>query len=171
MFIGQDPTIRKRQERVRMALMLDDENSQIKRWIKNIFGNELLIKSKILGTNLVKCVLKEVPTNDGVGGIDYLIAPFNHCKEHLIKEFNTFKPDYVFTLGEPCHQLFYSLIKNIDNPKKQKMSEYFNGELHELKYNEINFKYSPLLHIQTYRVAQKYGDIVKKFENEIKKIR
>jgi len=169
MFIGQDPTIRKKQDRVKCALMLDDDGSQISKWLNEIFTPSQFKQFDIYATNLVKCVLDKVPTDPLVGGIEYLIPFFENCKKYLLEELSLFSPQYVFTLGEPAHQLFISLIEDRNDLKKIRMQDYFTGSFSTKKYGSLSFEYSPLLHIQGYRVAKKYGKVIVNFEKEIQK--
>jgi uracil-DNA glycosylase len=172
MLIGQDPTIRKNQSRVihKKALMLDSSESQIQKWIIDIFGQKQFDSLEVLATNLIKCVLNIVPSNYNLGSLNYIKPLFRNCKKHLIKEFINYKPEYVFTLGEPCHQLFYSMVKNISITKKLKLDSIFGHDFEKLTFEKHSFIYSPMLHIQTYRVAKKYGGKIEYFENLVKKI-
>lgn len=148
-----------------------NEKSQISKWLKEVFAPSIdFDKLNIYATNLVKCILNRVPTDPQVGGIDYLLPCFKKCKKYLLSELEEIQPDYVFTLGEPAHRLFMSLVENRNDIKKIRMQDYFKGSFIKINYDSLEFRYSPLLHIQGYRVAKKYGDTVKKFENEIQKI-
>ena len=169
MLIGQDPTIRNKTKKVKCALMLDDPNSSICRWIKEIFGDDNFVKYEIYATNAIKCVLKDVATDKGKDGIKYLKPIFEKCKEHLINEIKDFKPDYIFTLGEPCYKLFSYMLKD-EIELKEDFSDLFGKKFKEIKFSDVTFRYSPILHIQTYRVAKKYGEEVKRFEELIKKL-
>jgi len=170
MFIGQDPTIRKKQDRVESALMLEDTGSQIYRWLSEVFNLATFNNFNIYATNIVKCILNKVPTDTSVGGLVYLFPCFQFCKRHLLSEITEVKPQYIFTLGEPAHQFFIASVENREDFKNIRMQDCFNGGFIRLTYNSLTFQYSPILHIQGYRVAKKYGHIVLKFETEIQKM-
>ena len=167
MFIGQDPTIRNDQHRVKRALMLDNPNNQISRWLKEVFTDERYNNFEIYATNIVKCVLNKVPTDPHVGGIKYIAPCFDNCKQYLVEEIKLFKPQYVFALGEPAHRLFIGLIESRSDLQNIRMQDYFKGVFTPMSYMGVTFDYSPLLHIQGYRVAKKYGKVVERFEMEI----
>lgn len=56
-----------------------------------------------------------------------------------------------------------------DEIKKVTMKNDFNGVLKKNKLNntDYEFLYTPCLHIQTFRVAETYGDAVIKFKKNI----
>ena len=88
MLIGQDPTIFKdpQRNRVKEVLMLDEENGQLKRWLKNIFGNDNFDKVQLYATNLIKCTFDSPPSTKG--NKNFLKPFFNNCKLFLVDEFN-----------------------------------------------------------------------------------
>jgi len=47
------------------------------------------------------------------------------------------------------------------------MQEAFTGEFVKARIGDFEFDYSPCLHIKTWRVAEVYGDSVKKFKDGI----
>lgn len=167
MLIGQDPTIRDRPNRVKTVLMLNDANSQLSRFSREVFG-EALKRISIYATNLVKCKLSKELFDRKKGGIKFLSQYFEHCQEHLTKEILKYKPDYAVTLGEPAHKLFIDILDNKESFNKE-MKDAFIGELKPARLNGFQFQYSPLLHIQTYRVAVTYGKKVIDFKNMISK--
>jgi uracil-DNA glycosylase len=91
MIIGQDPTIRKDPERVKVPLMLDDEHSQLSRWLNHIFGEELE-KMTVYATNIVKCNFDKPPAEQEEGDFKFLDKFFDNCKKYLINEINNYKP-------------------------------------------------------------------------------
>ncbi|KUO49805.1 MAG: hypothetical protein APF76_00750 [Desulfitibacter sp. BRH_c19] len=169
MLVGQDPTIFKKPERVKHVLMLDQENSQLSRWLKGIFGLKTFSNLTIYATNLVKCSFLEPPSLKDKGGLSFLKPHFENCKEHLKKELSLYRPTLVLTLGGPTHKLFRTAL---DDPEKAKetMKESFSGSFLRVRVNGFEFDYSPCLHIKTFRVAEVYGDSVKIFKGGLKKI-
>jgi uracil-DNA glycosylase len=164
MLIGQDPTVRERQDRVEYSLMLNDPNSQLSRWLSDVIGRSTVDSVTMYGTNTLKCTFPRVPSD--LGGFRYLNPYFKKCKEHLIKEISEFKPDLVLTLGEPAHKCFIQLLDN--NTKiEDTMKEAFTGSLTKVAINNIEFDYSPCLHIQGFRVAETYGNRIIVFKNAL----
>ena len=66
--IGQDPTIARKPGRVNVALMLDDDKSQLSRWLKGVFGSKY-DGIEIYATNLVKCFFSSPPAGPAAGGL------------------------------------------------------------------------------------------------------
>jgi uracil-DNA glycosylase len=168
MLIGQDPTIRNENVKVECVLMLNKPTNQLYRWLLSMLGEDNYREATIYATNAIKCTLESVP-NKKAGGDKILRDHFNNCKNYLTLEVKKFKPDLVIAFGEPCHKLITEEFKISDNDDSyEKMKIAFNGLLKEVKYDEDNkFIYTPCLHIQTYRVAEAYGDKVKDFKNTI----
>lgn len=165
MLIGQDPTIRRNPERVKYALMLDDPKSQISKWLNNLFGVNIFNSATIYGTNIVKCTFSDLPSNQG--GYKFIRPFFNFCKKHLISEIKAYRPDLALSFGEATHKSFISILENpIDIDHYMKNA--FSGNFVNVAVQGVAFRYSPCLHIQTYRVAEKYGDKVKDFKNAIR---
>lgn len=163
MLVGQDPTIRKKGERVKTVLMLDDPKSQLYIWLRGMFGSDGFINSTIYATNLVKCTLRKTPSDSLEGGSKFLQTFFNHCKDYLITEVEKYKPDMVVTFGETTHKYFRTLLNsNISVPKS--MKDAFSGQFYTVSVGNTSFIYSPCLHIQTYRVADTYGERLNKFK-------
>jgi len=88
MIVGQDPTIYNEPERVKQVLMLDKENSQLSRWLKNIFGKNKFYDVTIYATNLIKCSFSKPPTL--LGGQNFIKKYFNKCKSYLINEISNY---------------------------------------------------------------------------------
>jgi uracil-DNA glycosylase len=166
MLIGQDPTIRKRPERVRKALMLDDPNTQLSRWLRNIFGVHRFDTLTVYATNLVKCTFAKPPSDSAGGGLKFLKPYFQNCKEHLARELLAFKPEFVLTLGEPAHKLFVSTLDG-HSSIPDSMNAAFTGRFIKAEFCSFQFDYTPCLHIQNFRVAESYGDKVKTFKQGI----
>ena len=161
LLIGQDPTIFDEPERVNTVLMLNEtqgRNGQLRKWLeKELFGTANFQKIEIYATNLVKCQFDQPPTLSAEGALKFLKPRFELCKEFLKNEIKAFKPDFVLTLGESAHILFSGEIEVILGALKGKMKEDFSGKFIKAKINDIEFNYSPCLHIKTFRVAETYG--------------
>ena len=165
LLIGQDPTIVKKPERVKEVLMLDDANSQLSRWLKNIFG-EKFDELDIYATNLVKCFFSLPPSQMPGGGYKFLQPFYDECKGYLVTEITKFCPAFVMTLGQTAHRLF---IKSLDNPSSvpEFMKDAFTGNFVKVKLNSFEFDYTPCLHIKTFRVAETYKDSVTAFKKNL----
>lgn len=162
MLIGQDPTIKRQPDRVKHALMLDDPNSQLSRWLREeVFGRNSFNSLTLYATNLVKCGFRELPSR--LGGLKFLQPYFENCRHHLAQEISRFQPTLVLTLGEPAHKSFITTLDN-RNEFSEDMKNAFTGKFVEAKFRGTEFDYSPCLHIQTFRVAHTYGDRLKGFK-------
>ncbi|MGE5410986.1 MAG: uracil-DNA glycosylase family protein [Clostridiales bacterium] len=162
MLIGQDPNIRKQPERVNTVLMLNECQSQLRRWLENeVFGKAVFEKIELYATNLVKCQFTSLLDRD------QLENTFSSCKVHLIKELESFAPNIVITLGEPAHKLFSMKtgiqIEGIEGSMKGD----FTGKFYKSKLNNTEFLYSPCLHITTFRVADSYGKSLQDFKKAL----
>jgi uracil-DNA glycosylase len=146
--------------------MLNQENGQLSRWLKGILGAENFQLVTLYATNLVKCSFMNPPSRSVEGGLRFLKPYFDHCKEHLAAELLSFKPNCVLTLGEPTHKLFINMLDNQDE-MPETMQAAFTGQFLRAKFKGIEFDYSPCLHIQTFRVAETYGERVQKFKKGI----
>lgn len=173
LLIGQDPTIFDKPERVNTVLMLNENigrNGQLRRWLENeLFGKENFNRIEIYATNLVKCQFDRPPSLSQGGALKFLTPRFDYCKQYLFKEIENFKPDIVLTLGESAHKLFFKEIKVLNGNLAGKMKDDFTGKFIKVKLNDIEFNYSPCLHIKTYRVAETYGKQVFDFKDGLNK--
>ena len=170
MLIGQDPYIHKDPDRVKCVLMLDEENGQLKRWLREVMGEYIFDRTELYATNAVKCPVKRELPSASLKRVLSLLKPcFDNCKNYLIKEITNFKPTIVLTLGEPAHKLFISILDNNDI-FKDSMKEAFTGEFIKASVRDVSFQYSPCLHIKTYRVADTYGKQVEKFQYNLQNI-
>jgi len=166
MLVGQDPTIRKKSERVKQVLMLDEERGRLKCWLRQLLGENNFGELTIYATNVVKCTFEKLPSSAPKGGFKFLKPYFETCKTHLMKELLQFNPSLVLTLGEPTHKFFISILDN----KKQiadSMKDAFTGEFAKAKFQGLVFDYTPCLHITTFRVAESYGRAVSKLKDSI----
>lgn len=152
--------------------MLNEEGNSLYRWLNDLFGKKF-DNIDIYATNVVKCVFKNgLPTErKDEKAINFLQKFFNNCQEHLINEITAYKPDYIVSFGEPAHQLLTQLFKSDKTTIPFKMKDAYScGFLDmyiESNGSKIHFKYSPCLHVTTFRVADTYGDMVKDFKTTL----
>lgn len=166
MLIGQDPTIFIEKERVKQVLMLDKSNSQLRRWLENLFGKEIFNSFTIYATNVVKCTFPRPPST--YKGKHFLKPYFENCKSYLETEISNFKPNLVLTFGEPAHRYFSSIFDNSDEIGSTMQSAFGNElKFFKAKIKDCEFSYSPSLHIKTFRVAETYGDKIKMFKSAL----
>ena len=119
-------------------------------------------------TNLVKCPVKR-QSYPGLNRMLTLLRPyFNNCRDYLIEEITKFKPTLILTFGEPAHNLFIEVLDKYDSKEKKAMKNAFTGQFDKVSVNGFGFSYSPCLHTKTYRVADHYGDKVKKFKDTLR---
>jgi len=167
MLIGQDPYIHRQPNRVEYVLMLNQPDSQLSRWLLHIFGEDLFNKITLYATNAVKCPVTREPSTSLSTVLRLLKPYFNNCKDYLIDEIAKFRPTLVLTLGEPTHKLFVTIL---DNGKEfgSSMQDAFTGSFEEkAQLGDLEFDYSPCLHIRTFRIAETYGDKVKEFKKSL----
>lgn len=165
MLIGQDPTIRKRPERVSQVLMLDQPNGQLSRWLRDLLGDNAFNRITIYATNVVKCSFPKPPSD--MGGYRFLKPYSNNCRRHLVQEVACFRPALVISLGEPSHKIFRAML---DKPEltDEAMQDAFTGNFAQVSIEGVHFAYTPCLHIQTFRVAETYGSRVMAFREGLK---
>lgn len=163
MLVGQDPTIFQEPGKVRYVLMLDQENGQLSRWLRGLFGQSNFRSLTLYATNLVKCSFIKPPSTARQGGLEFLQPYFQNCKGYLAEEIFRFQPRLVLTLGEPAHKLFIATLDNRDDIA-DRMKVAFTGQFVKAKFRGVEFDYSPCLHIKNFRVAEVYGDSVKRFK-------
>jgi len=167
MLVGQDPTIARKPERVKQVLMLDERNGQLSRWLESLFGAENFKSITLYATNVVKCTFSAPPSRMLEGGLRFLQPYFDHCRAYLVGEVLGFRPHCVIVLGEPAHKLFVSILDNADEiPTEMKHS--FTWKFMRARLQGFEFDYSPCLHIQTFRVAEKYGMKVEGFKQALR---
>jgi len=163
MLIGQDPTISRKPERVQYVLMLDQPNGSLSRWLREeVLGEDIFKSCTLYATNLVKCGFREPPPSR-LGGLKFLRPYFDNCKDHLAEEISGFEPTLVLTLGEPAHKLFITTLDNRSDFSED-MKNAFTGKFVKAKLRDVEFDYSPCLHIKTFRVAETYGDRLIRFK-------
>lgn len=162
MLVGQDPTVRKKPDRVKHVLMLDQPGGQLSRWLRGLLGPENFERATIYATNVVKCSFSKPPSDFEEGGLVFLSPYAGVCRQYLTQEVSRFRPDLVMTLGEPSHRLFRRIL---DRPEVvgEGMQDAFTGTFIRASIGGVPFDYSPCLHIQTFRVAETYGRRVDSF--------
>lgn len=167
MLVGQDPTVRKRPERVTQVLMLDQPGGQLSRWLRNLLGASVFERITIYATNVVKCSFSKPPSDFGNGGFQFLTPYANKCRHHLAQEIARFHPTLVISLGEPSHKIFRQML---DKPEEvgESMQRAFTGRFVRVSIEGILFEYTPCLHIQTFRIAETYGSRVAAFKEGLK---
>ncbi len=165
MLIGQDPTIYRRPERVTHVLMLNEKNGQLSRWLRGLFGEAHYAVLTLYATNLVKCSFKKPPSTMEEGGFRFLRPYFGCCQKYIKAEIKSFQPDLVLTLGEPAHRLFRTILDDGEIPDRMQVA--YTGKFIRTKMDSLEFDYSPCLHISTFRVAEVYGESVRKFKRGI----
>ncbi len=159
MLIGQDPTIADDPDRDRVthALMLNDPNSVLSRWLRGeVFAETLFDSFELYATNAVKCTFPSLPSSAKGGAERFLRPYFNNCRRYLRKEILEVRPERVFTFGEAAHQLLMGLL---DTPHsfRGKMKVDFDSQLRPVSISGWKFLYTPCLHIKQYRTARTYG--------------
>lgn len=162
MLVGQDPTVRKKPERVKHVLMLDEEQGQLSRWLRQLFGDAFRTVT-LYATNVVKCSFSRPPSEMEEGGLKFLRPYAGICRQYLVQEVKAFKPDLVIALGEPAHVIFRQMLDTA-SATGETMRDAFTGTFSRVSLDSFHFDYSPCLHIQTFRVAETYGESVTKFK-------
>ena len=169
MLIGQDPYIYRDPDRVECVLMLDQQNSQLSKWLNEVLGENSFNEVELYATNVVKCPVKRESSTSLKRVLNLLQPCFDYCKDYLVEEIGNFKPTIVLTFGEPAYKLFISILDNNDL-FKDSMKKAFTGEFVNASVRTVSFQYSPCLHIKTYRVADTYGKKVEKFRYNLQNI-
>jgi uracil-DNA glycosylase len=143
--------------------MLDEPGGQLSRWLRGLLNPATFNRLTIYATNVVKCSFSKPPSDFDPGGIAFLQPYAMTCRHHLIRELTAFKPDLVMTLGEPSHKIFRLML---DQPEvvAEQMKDAFTGSFVRASVDRVEFDYTPCLHIQTFRVAETYGDRIASFK-------
>jgi len=106
-FIGQDPTVRRKESRaeINVTLNLDKENS-LKTYLKKVCETlEIDLDKEVYATNLYKCFFKIPPADDQT----ILTRHFKVWMDLLISELSIFENAIFITLGAPLiNQLIHS---------------------------------------------------------------
>lgn len=167
MLIGQDPTVRKRPERVEQVLMLNQPGGQLSRWLRDLLGESVFERITIYATNLVKCSFPKPPSDFDNGGYQFLTPYANNCRRHLTQEVASFHPTLVISLGEPSHRIFRQML---DQPKEidDSMQGAFTGKFVHVSIGGMYFHYTPCPHIQTFRGSETYRSRVTAFKEGLK---
>jgi uracil-DNA glycosylase len=165
MLIGQDPSISGKG--FKKALDLDNEHSQLRRWLVTVFGESIFEAFTLYATNLVKCTLDSPPT-DNSNSLKVLQTYFRHCQTYILREISLFKPDIVLSFGETAHELFFEILSD-SGDLTSSMKKDFTGSFSKVRVGETSFLYSPCLHIRTFMIADVYGDKTKEFKMNLKR--
>jgi hypothetical protein len=111
-FIGQDPTVRRKESRgeIKVTLNLDKENC-LKTYLKKICKIlEIDLDRDVYATNLYKCFFRFPPADDQT----ILTRQFKIWMDILINELSVFENSIFITLGEPLiNQLIHSNSKEV----------------------------------------------------------
>jgi uracil-DNA glycosylase family 4 len=161
MLVGQDPTVRKFPERVSHVLMLDQPNGQLSRWLRGLLG-DAYDRATVYATNVVKCSFSHPPSEMDPGGLAFLRPYAKNCRSYLAQEIALYKPSLVLTLGEPSHVIFREVLDDPDSVAAEMKNTF--GRFIEVSIDGVEFRYSPCLHIQTFRVAETYGPLMQEFK-------
>ena len=116
-FIGQDPTVRRKESRsdINVTLNLDKKNS-LKTYLKNVCDIlQIDIEREVYATNLYKCFFHFPPADDQT----ILTRHFKIWNDLLKNELNVFKKSIIITLGEP-------LIKQLIHAENRKVKYYWD---------------------------------------------
>jgi uracil-DNA glycosylase len=148
-------------------MMLNDEKSQLSKWLRELLGEENFRSATLYATNIVKCLFKSPPTKNPEGAYSFLQPYFEHCRSYLREEVQRFRPDLILSFGEAAHRHFISLF-DPTHTIPSRMQGAFTGTFANASIGGAKFLYSPCLHITTFRVAETYGDSVKNFRRGIR---
>jgi hypothetical protein len=103
-FIGQDPTVRRKESRSRInyTLNLDKENS-LKFYLNQVCEKlQISLEEEVYATNLYKCFFNQPPADDET----ILSRQFKYWADFLMEELDTFPETIIITLGEPLLRQF-----------------------------------------------------------------
>jgi len=145
--------------------MLDKPGGQLSRWLAQLFGDAFHAVT-LYATNVVKCSFSRPPSDMEEGGLAFLLPYAQRCKAYLVNEVKVFTPHLVIALGEPAHMIFRRML-DVPDAVGETMQFAFNGIFDRVSIEGISFDYSPCLHIQTFRVAETYGDSVTEFKKRL----
>ena len=169
-FIGQDPTVRRKESRdqIKYTLNLDKENS-LKFYIKEVCKNlKIDIEKEVYATNLYKCFFSFPPADDET----ILTRQFKNWSDLLINELKIFKAPLIITIGEPLiKQLIYS-----ENKKVKYYWDYIgntksggNFKYVESNENYLQKQFYPIAHQPTWNRNKFYKKYLKDYLEFIKR--
>ncbi len=156
-FIGQDPTVRRKESRgdIKVTLNLDKENS-LKTYLKKVCEIlEIDLHKEVYATNLYKCFFKFPPADDQ----KILTRHFKIWMNLLISELSIFENAIFITLGEP-------LINQLIHSKSGKVKYYWdyigqtksglNFKCNEPSENYLQKRIYPIAHQPTWNRNEFY---------------
>jgi len=116
-FIGQDPTIRKKESRGKINATLNlDKNNSLRSYLYNVCKIlNIDINKEVYATNLYKCFFHFPPADDET----VLTRHFKVWEEFLRNELKPFNNPIIITLGEP-------LIKQLIHTGNRDVKYYWN---------------------------------------------
>ena len=168
-FIGQDPTVRRKESRsdINVTLNLDKKNS-LKTYLKKVCDILLIdIEKEVYATNLYKCFFHSPPAEDQT----ILTRHFKIWNDLLKNELNVFKNSIIITLGEP-------LIKQLIHAENRKVKYYWDyigntksgGKFKFVKPNEnyLQERIYPLAHQPTWSRNRFYNTYLQDYLEFIK---
>ena len=168
-FIGQDPTVRRKESRsdINVTLNLDKKNS-LKTYLKKVCDILLIdIEKEVYATNLYKCFFHSPPAEDQT----ILTRHFKIWNDLLKNELNVFKNSIIITLGEP-------LIKQLIHAENRKVKYYWDyigntksgGKFKFVKSNEnyLQERIYPLAHQPTWSRNRFYNTYLQDYLEFIK---
>lgn len=116
-FIGQDPTVRRKDARkeVNVTLNLDKENS-LQKYLKKVCDQlGIDIQTEVYATNLYKCFFNHPPADDQA----LMSRHFKVWMDFLRDELKVFENPLIITLGEP-------LLNQLIHTGQKKMNYYWD---------------------------------------------
>lgn len=168
-FIGQDPTVRRKESReeINYTLNLDKENS-LKTYLKKVCQVlQVNIETEVYATNLYKCFFNFPPADDET----ILTRHFKIWNDLLINELNAFKNSIIITLGEP-------LIKQLIHAENRKVKYYWDyigntksgGKFKFVKPHEnyLQERIYPIAHQRTWNQNRFYNTYLQDYLEFIK---
>lgn len=176
-FIGQDPTVRRKESRGEIKATLNlDKNNSLKTYLNKVCEIlEIDLYKEVYATNLYKCFFNFPPADDPT----ILTRHFKIWMDLLISELSLFDKAIFITLGEP-------LINQLIHSKSQKVKYYWdyigktksglNFKCNESSSNYLQKRIYPIAHQPTwtrnsfYRTyLHDYLEYVKRNENKARK--
>jgi len=169
-FIGQDPTVRRKEsrEQIKSTLNLDKENN-LKFYLKEVCKNlQIDIEKEVYATNLYKCFFSFPPADDET----ILTRQFKYWADLLINELKVFEDPIIITLGEP-------VIKQLIHAENKKVKYYWdyigktnsggNFKFVESNENYLQKRIYPIAHQPTWNRNKFYKEYLKDYLEFIKR--
>lgn len=111
-FIGQDPTVRRKESRAEINFTLNlDKGNSLKTYLKKVCKElQVDIETEVYATNFYKCFFNLPPADDET----ILTRHFKIWADFLLNEISAFQNPIIITLGQPLiKQLVHSNEKNV----------------------------------------------------------